>query len=303
MIDGTRSKQLLKAILVFGAIAIFAASCIKQEQRMAVPLTSAETPDPIPERASSKTFESFSHKIPEHTQFSCNSCHQREANGVKSKLGGHESCIGCHLNQFVDEDQIMCSICHTDTSSSDPPVKAFPVKFIEGFNTKFDHGDHNHGEGLPTQGCSACHDPSGRGKTIPSGFQAHAQCYVCHTAEKKIGSCGTCHQVAPYTRTLPSQYSPRIIFSHNDHAGQRCNECHKVNTGAPQSQQVTNIETREHLTTPGFNCLKCHNGRRAFTGNVQSDVRSCTRCHRGPGFGALPPGTYSGVAEEAPEEN
>lgn len=304
MRNGTRSKQFLKALLVLSALGMFVTSCIQQAQRSAVPVTSAETPDPVPARVSSKTFEAFSHKIPEHQQFACVSCHQREGSSMKMEYTGHESCIGCHLNQFIDkEDHAMCSVCHSNMNSTDPPLKAFPAKFIEGFNTKFDHADHNHGAGLPAQGCAACHDPSGRGKSIPAGFQAHAQCFGCHTGENKVapGTCSTCHVIAPYTRTLPSQYSPRIIFSHGDHTGQSCNECHKVNPGAPQSKQVSSIATLEHVTSPGNNCLKCHNGKVAFSGNVQSDVRSCVRCHRGA-VATLPAGTYSGTAEEAPAE-
>src|SRR4051812_33212756 len=105
----TRSTQLLKAVLVFGCVTLFAAGCVQQTRKLPVTLTSAETPEPIPQRVSNRTFQTFSHKIPEHTQFACNTCHFREERGVKSQLGGHESCIGCHLNQFVDEVQAVCA--------------------------------------------------------------------------------------------------------------------------------------------------------------------------------------------------
>ena len=290
-------------MLVFGALVVFAASCIKQAERSPVTLTSSETPDAVPQRISNKTFEAFSHKIPEHTQFACNTCHQREARGVKSAFEGHESCIGCHLNQFIDEEQTMCVICHTDTKSPDPPVKAFPAKFIEGFNMKFDHAAHEKGAARPADGCAACHNSSGSGKTIPVGFEAHADCYGCHTTESKLGQCIVCHQLVPYNRTIQSEYGFKAIFTHGQHNGIGCNECHNVVPGAPNSRQVTNIQILEHRTSPGNNCLQCHNGRRAFTGNNPSDVGSCTRCHKGAGFAQLPPGTYSTTAEEAPAEN
>ncbi len=302
MKNGTRSKYILKAVLVFGSAVLFAAACLQQAAKSPVTLTSAETPDPIPQRVSSKTFEAFSHKIPEHTQFACNTCHFREERGVKSQLGGHESCIGCHLNQFVDEDQVMCAICHTDTKGQDPPVKAFPAKFIEGFNMKFDHAAHEKGAARPAEGCAACHDPSGPGKTIPVGFQAHANCYGCHTAESKLGQCSVCHELAPYNRTLQSEYSFKSIFRHGDHK-MDCNECHNVIAGVPNARQVTNIQILEHRTSPGNNCLQCHNGRRAFTGNNSLDVTSCARCHGGAVYTKLPSGTYADTAEEAPAEN
>ena len=291
MRNGTRSKNLLKALLVFGAITVFAASCIQQAEKTPVPITSSETPDPVPVRASTKTFEAFSHKIPEHEQFACSSCHQREGRSLKMEYAGHESCIGCHLNQFTDSDQVMCAICHKDTKLVPPTMNTFPVKFIEGFNMKFDHAAHDSGKGRPPEGCSSCHESSGPGKTIPAGFQAHTNCYACHTAESKIGSCTVCHQLAPYNRTLQSQYGFKAIFRHGDHTarqGVSCDECHSV---VAQSRQVTNISILEHRTSPGNNCLQCHNGNRAFTGNNPLDVGSCTRCHTGSGFGKLPPDT------------
>src|SRR5213592_4102369 len=90
-----------KLILVLICAWFFPTACLKQEAKTPVTLTSAETPDAIQQRVSDKTFRAFSHSIPEHTQFACNTCHFREPKGVKSQLGGHESCIGCHLNQFV----------------------------------------------------------------------------------------------------------------------------------------------------------------------------------------------------------
>lgn len=308
MKSGTRPKQLFKSLLIFGALAVFAASCIKQADRLQPPVTSSDTPDAVPARVSSKTFNEFSHKVPEHLQFECNSCHQREQGGINSQLGGHESCIGCHMNEWIAEEQMICSICHTDLNSKDPPVKAFPVKFSEGFNTVFQHGDHDSGAGKPANGCASCHEPSGRSQTIQSGFETHAACYECHNPENKSmpadknDSCNVCHKIAPYIRTLPSQYSPKIIFSHNDHTRESCLDCHKVKARASQGRQVTHIATLEHVTTPGDNCLQCHiNGGRAFTGNNPANL-NCNKCHKGMVI-TLPAGTYSDTAEEAPAEN
>ena len=56
-------------------------------------------------------------------------------------LPGHESCIGCHLNQFTDRElneqsKVMCSICHADVKGDANKLKAFPASFLEGFNMK-----------------------------------------------------------------------------------------------------------------------------------------------------------------------
>ncbi|CAN5467257.1 hypothetical protein BH10ACI2_BH10ACI2_03040 [soil metagenome] len=288
MSNGARSKQLIKSILVIGALTVFVASCIQQSAKSVVPLTASETPEPIAERVSSKEFKAFDHKISEHKQFACTSCHQREGKSLKMDYAGHDSCIGCHLNQFTNkEQQAMCSICHDDLKSNPPTMKTFPVKFIEGFNMKFDHASHDNGKGRPPEGCSSCHETAGPGKTIPAGFQAHTTCYSCHTPESKIGSCSVCHDLAPYNRTPQSRYVFKAVFRHGDHNGVGCGECHDVRAGAAQSRQVTNIVASEH-NGAGNNCATCHNGSRSFGGNGPNDFANCAKCHRGAGFNMLP---------------
>ena len=295
-------KNVFKAALLIAALIVFAASCIQQGEKVQVPLTAAETPEPLAIKASDSTFATFSHKVPEHKQFDCVSCHRREGKSKQLEYAGHDSCVGCHLSQFTNpgEKPAMCAICHDKMDAVPPTTRAFPVKFLEGFNMKFDHAAHERGKGRPAQGCAACHSPSGNGQTIQSGIDTHNNCYTCHTPESKIGSCTVCHALAPYNRTLQSQYNFKAIFRHGDHSarqGVSCNECHSVTAGAPLGRQVSNITILEHRTSPGNNCLQCHNGRRAFTGNNPFDVGSCTKCHKGSGFGALPPGT---AANEPP---
>ena len=306
MPERLEKKSLLKAALIFAAMVLFAASCIQPGKKAEVTLTSAETPEAPPVRASDSNFKAFAHDVPEHKQFNCVSCHRREGKSRELAYTGHESCVGCHMNQFIsnevtDQNRTFCSICHAKLDTDDPPMKAFPATFLEGFNMKFDHEAHTRGKGRPANGCAACHSQRDPGQTIPSGIGAHANCYGCHTAESKIGSCNVCHQLAPYRRTLPSQYGFKAIFRHSDHSrGISCEECHSVRAGAPNSQQVTNIAILQHRTSPGNNCLQCHNGRRAFTGNNPLDVGSCTRCHKGAGFAKLPADTAPAEAAPAP---
>ena len=290
-----RTKTTIKAIFLLTAIVVALASCLQQSERIQPHLTASQTPDPVPETASSKTFEAFSHKIKEHDQFACVTCHEREGRSTQIDLAGHESCIGCHLNQFIDdrvteENRAMCAICHSSLDSSDPPVKAFPARFREGFNMKFDHGAHARGEGRPPQGCGTCHNPAGPGYSIPAGIDTHNTCYTCHTAESKIGSCNVCHELAPYRRTTMSQYNFKALFRHGDHRGVSCDDCHNVVNGAPQGRQVTTIAILQHRAAPGTNCLACHNGRRAFSGNNPFAVQTCSRCHQGMASAMIPAG-------------
>ncbi|MEO7660000.1 MAG: cytochrome c3 family protein [Pyrinomonadaceae bacterium] len=293
MINGTRSNQVLKLVLTSCAVTIFAASCIQQAAKTTVTLTASETPDPVPQRASDKTFKDFSHNIEEHKEFECASCHQREGKSLDMEFAGHDSCIGCHLNQFTDQEPVMCSICHDDLTTSPPTMQKFPENFREGFNMKFEHSAHDSGEGRPPAGCASCHQSAGAGKSIPVGFRAHNTCYTCHTAESDIGSCNVCHELAPYRRTPPSRYVFGAVFRHDDHSssqGVNCNDCHSVRPGAPQGRQVSNIAAAQHNCGSVNNCNTCHDGSRAFSGNDFLNMGSCVRCHSGSGFDMIPGG-------------
>lgn len=301
-------KALKLAVLFAGAV-VFVASCLEPSARTPVTTTSSERPEPIDRQASDSTFAKFSHTVAEHKQFECASCHRRDGKPTELAFAGHDSCVGCHMNQFIsptaaNENRAMCAICHESVGSSDPPMRAFPVSFKEGFNMRFEHAAHDNGAGRPAQGCAFCHSPAGAGQTIPSGIDTHNNCYTCHTPDTKIGSCNTCHQLAPYRRTLASQYNFKAIFRHGDHTmrqGVSCNECHNVVNGAPQGRQVTNIAILQHLTTPGNNCLACHNGRRAFTGNDPLNITTCSRCHTGMSNIPLPNGTYPEEPQAPPD--
>ena len=71
------TKNLLK-VASLAVTLLLAAACLQQAARTPPTITGASTPDPIPLKASSKTFEKFSHQIAEHKQFQCASCHRRE---------------------------------------------------------------------------------------------------------------------------------------------------------------------------------------------------------------------------------
>jgi c(7)-type cytochrome triheme protein len=236
------------------------------------------------------SFSNFSHTLPAHSGVACASCHQRAGNAPQPALPGHKSCTGCHFQQFVTAGQPICAICHTNVESSSPPVKAFPP--LKSFNARFDHAQHTTGAGRPEQGCAACHTSARRGValSIPSGLQAHQNCYQCHTpgaqsAGRDISSCGACHAPGGYRRTPADSRAFRVSFSHAAHGprqGLSCAECHGVRAGAPQSRQVTSPRPTQHFASGrAQSCMTCHNNRRAFGGEDFSD---CKRCHKGPTF-------------------
>jgi c(7)-type cytochrome triheme protein len=238
----------------------------------------------------------FSHTSASHASLQCASCHLRATgNSATPRLPGHKACTGCHLAQFVTPQVPMCSICHTDINGPNAPVRAFPEKFNESFNVKFDHSQHMTGLARPSKGCVACHDRSlsrGAALSIPAGLAAHNQCYACHTpgsqstAGRDISSCGTCHATAAYTRTQTAARAFRAGFSHAEHGARQrlgCTDCHQLTAGLPQSRQVSSPRASQHFPAGrSLSCATCHNGRRAFGGDLA--FRDCRRCHTGQTF-------------------
>jgi hypothetical protein len=241
-------------------------------------------------------YSTFKHNSQKHASLSCNACHQRSDNSALPHFPGHKACTGCHVGQFVTPAVPMCVICHTEVSSSNPPLKSFPLKFNESFNVKFDHSQHNTGNARPQSGCAACHSRLGgraaSALSIPASLTAHNQCYSCHTPSSKsssgheIASCGVCHDEKAFSRTGTNARSFRFAFSHARHGpGQRlgCIDCHNLTAGAPQSRQVSSPAPAEHFpTSRGMACLTCHTGKRSFGGDLA--FKDCKRCHSAATF-------------------
>ncbi len=241
-------------------------------------------------------YSKFLHSSQRHVSLACTSCHERtQDNSALPRFPGHKACTNCHLSQFVTPGVPMCFICHTDTSTNQPPLRNFPASFKESFNVKFDHAQHMNGAARPQNGCIGCHNrPLNRGValSIPADLAAHTQCYGCHTpssksaAGREIASCGVCHEANAYSSTLSNARSYRYAFSHAKHgAAQRlqCTNCHDLSAGAPQRQQVSSPSPAEHFpVVRGKNCSTCHNAKRTFGGDL--DFKNCRRCHTGATF-------------------
>jgi c(7)-type cytochrome triheme protein len=241
-------------------------------------------------------YSRFLHSSQRHASLGCTSCHDRSAdNAATPRFPGHKACTSCHLGQFTTPAIPMCMICHTNTSSGNPPLRNFPANFNEPFNVKFDHAQHLTPAARPQNGCAACHGAPvnrGLGLSIPVNLSAHNVCYSCHKPDSKtaagreMASCGVCHDQRKYSRTTTSSHAYRFSFSHAKHSGRQrlaCADCHKVIAGAPQTRQVNSPGTAEHFPTGrGMNCSSCHNGRRSFGGDLAFD--DCRRCHTGSTF-------------------
>jgi c(7)-type cytochrome triheme protein len=238
-------------------------------------------------------YSKFSHSSDNHARQACSACHQRKDNSATHRFPGHKACLGCHSTQFLEPRVPMCNICHSNLSGSDPPLRAFPSKFKESFNAKFDHAQHDRGDARPSTGCASCHSASlrrGAAMTIPIGITAHNNCYQCHTPDntsswRDIGSCATCHAVAPFRRTSTTAAAFSVSFSHAEHGPKQrlnCADCHSLKEGLPQTKQVSSPRAAQHFPpASGLSCATCHNNKKAFG---EKNYDDCTRCHKGATF-------------------
>lgn len=224
-------------------------------------------------------YSTFRHDTEQHERLPCLVCHVRDENTVSMKFPGHIPCSSCHVQQFADNQNAICTICHTETGLKDfPPLRSFKAVF--------DHATH-----LQQTNCATCHKPAARGValSIPSRANAHATCFQCHgpdtvVEDRNIGSCSTCHQPGQPVRTSQRAKAFDVNFSHAEHTRtMNCSACHTVLAGMETGRQVTSPVALMHRAPPGSNsCAACHNNKRAFGG---TDFSDCRRCHEGSGFG------------------
>jgi c(7)-type cytochrome triheme protein len=273
----------IAGVLAFGYFFVSSSKAIEidggDETSAALKSESSET---VPEEAESLRQDSskFRHSSEQHARMPCSLCHKREDNSATPRLPGHLPCSGCHVQQFADNQNPMCTICHTSAGSS--ALKRFPP--LRSFNARFNHATHTR-----QTNCATCHRPARRGValSIPAGFNAHTSCFQCHSsnASREISSCGTCHQPGSRPRAVSeSARAFRVNFSHAEHgrANLNCATCHSVRAGMGRGRQVTAPLASMHFApVRAQSCASCHNNRRAFGGEDFSD---CKRCHQSKNF-------------------
>ena len=230
-------------------------------------------------------YSQFKHDSAYHRRLPCLLCHKRETNSSRPTMPGsssHLPCAGCHVKQFADSSNAICTICHTNAQSGS--LKSFPR--LNSFSMKFDHARHVRMNNLS---CSTCHRPARAGvaMAIPSGFNAHITCYQCHSPRAKSGdrdisSCGVCHQLGRPVRARESAAAFLVGFSHSKHGKAEslgCNACHQIRASAMARLQVISPQALNHHASPkASSCMTCHNGKRAFGGD---DFSACKNCHKG----------------------
>lgn len=276
------AKRLQVAVLMLGFVAFGYAFTMLPEpapiaETSAPEIVLAETSEAEPQIDYSR----FTHSNNAHTQLPCLLCHQRDDNSSRLKLPGksdHLPCAGCHVAQFSDPSNQMCTICHTNSQTG--AMKRFPP--LRSFNVKFTHSRHTR-----QTNCATCHKPTARGAalSVPNGSSAHTTCFQCHTQRTPIGSCDTCHSPGRPVKGSEWAKAFSLNFTHREHTrtgNMNCATCHTVLAGGARGRQVTSPVAVMHFPSGrGINCASCHNNKRAFG---PPDFASCKRCHEGKNF-------------------
>ena len=223
--------------------------------------------------SSAQDYSRYNHKVAEHASLPCALCHKRDDNSSTMKFSGHLPCAGCHVQQFADNKNPICSICHTATG-----LKRFPP--LRNFGVKFSHATH-----VKQTNCATCHKPSRQGTalSIPNG---HATCFQCHKPQtvvggRNIGSCNVCHHSGRPTRNSDWARAFAVNFKHSEHGPSRklnCTSCHSASGGRGMTSPAASMHFSPRSTK---SCATCHNNTRAFGG---TDFSDCKRCHEGGSF-------------------
>lgn len=245
----------------------------------------ARSPSPsVPEFefAASTDFSKFGHDNPQHVRLPCLLCHKRDDNSTAPKFSGHLPCSGCHVQQFADKNNAICTICHTDAVTG--ALRSFPP--LKTFGAVFDHGKH-----VRETNCATCHSPNRRGAgfSMPAGSAAHATCFKCHSPDKEIGgrnigSCDVCHTLGGDRLGNSGSKAYAVNFDHAKHikGGKLgCSACHSVRAGSGFGQVTQPVAAMHAAAGRGFSCATCHNDKRAFG---TADFGNCKRCHTGGSF-------------------
>lgn len=264
--------QWLKLAVTLLVCSIFIySSCSKTEEKQPTQTptlpTSSDIVKTMADEMKDSDFSKFMHDSPQHQRLTCALCHERKEGMTKPKLAGHAACSSCHVEQFEDKSNAICTVCHTNKDSGE--LKEFPQ--LASFNVQFNHELH-----FKETNCATCHQgENGGGMTIPSGGDAHANCFTCHTpdkvvAEKNIGNCSTCHQAGTPNRIVDSVKNIGFSFNHNSHSKLDCQSCHNPASGNKMSAITVAMHGGQTNS-----CVTCHNERRAFGANDFSDCRKC----------------------------
>ena len=281
-------KRVVSAAALLSFIA-YSISCSSEPAENVNTNQSQVAPTPSATIDPSIDYSKFAHSNESHASLPCLLCHKYDGETpTRVSFPGtqnHAPCAGCHVPHFENpQSSQMCSICHTDSATG--TMKQFPG--LTSFGAKFDHAKH-----APHAKCATCHTPTqqGRGFSVPTRQNAHANCLQCHGTETDIAksmaekgtnidSCSTCHEAGG---ARPVNITANYVgsFSHAGHKGMSCSSCHTLRAGSGGNQVSAPRMVFQRATGNTQSCATCHNDKRAFG---TADFANCDRCHKGNSF-------------------
>ena len=274
-------RALKQAVVVLAALGMgLSASSVNRNSEAANLLPKFDFSVEAASFSATQSKTKFDHA--KHNQLKCDQCHVRKMDAVTPVVPGHSACISCHIKEFTSPQFAICANCHQGITAVRPPVLPFPER--QTFGVEFSHKTHaTYVSGEKRTDCSSCHAVTGARTTFP----AHRECYVCHKAPDQVkpneraggASCGICHTTTG-DKKPPSAMSKAYNFRfthqvHSQREGIACTECHKVL--GETAVQVSIPQLKEHRGAAFGSCGGCHNGRRAFGGELFNNA--CARCH------------------------
>jgi len=177
-----------------------------------------------------------------HRNVPCARCHVRPPTAVRLSI---QPCAACHKDPHRGAFKQDCAACHSEEGFKGAP-------FDHKTKTRFPlEGKHR------VLACSACHKRAGDFRGLS------AQCASCHADphQAQLGTaCEKCH--TPDSFRIARYEHPRFPeFFKGQHAGLRCEQCHR---GPVQTRVYRNLSTE---------CTGCHRDVHA------GQFPKCTDCH------------------------
>lgn len=164
--------------------------------------------------------------------------------------------------------------------------------------------------------CITCHvAPNVQGGRLT--FEAPRGCLICHHQPGRRRDCTACHRgdelTAPRTVSVSvttPRYPPRqrqVIFSHPEHVGVSCADCHTAPVtlaATPAVRRCADCHETHH--TASSSCADCHTTpqlRDAHRADVSASHRRCDACHTATTVAGLTPNRSFCVMCHAPEQS
>jgi hypothetical protein len=205
----------------------------------------------------------------------CAACHGLDARGEPT-TARHDSCVGCHADDFGTATPTTCGACH---ASTEPWRRLYADRLpppSSELGSRMDHAAH------AAIACERCHTLTTATRELRP-VRGHAACADsgCHAASggpaPSLATCDGCHAFGlereHTARRTAARWTVRRRFRHDAHrqdlggAPLACAACHD---GVSTSTDAAALGGPAKAT-----CAPCHDGKHAF----KMTGHGCARCH------------------------